>query len=459
MSREQDDNLLRHEGIPTVFSNRALAGDVTEGVRRLRKNPESMIALGELELAKLKRINHVLEHPELQPLIKEGKLTLGIIKPQANKSTGLTDHDDDQEAADKLIDEIKQDISPGKVIFSFSTKFSGPDAEKFYQLVKKKFTSEDYKREHPEDPEAGPKIWQSIYDFAQSGPLTFLLLYRESGDAVEWWRKKMGETNPSEAGQGSIRGDYALKDNLPNNLVHGSDLEKDSVRKELDVLKAITGEMVMKSVDAERIIPREETIKNLKIIPQDSEVLAVECMFNQMRDESWIYGYQVIFRSQDQGIHRIFFKEKNNISMGGDNQGKAERQSACMDQFKSLEIPQPKKYGLIKAAIYQEWIVNDQREAVVEEIRKGVLDPTIQKRLLDQLIFIGKTLDQAGFFPLDFIKDLIFDADKEIFLYIDFGFDLGASGKVESQKSLDTLLTTFPQHERYILEKYPALTG
>ncbi|MFA5932453.1 MAG: nucleoside-diphosphate kinase [Microgenomates group bacterium] len=228
---------------PGVFSSRGLA-ELTSVALRAEK-----MSLSELELEKLHKINQVLNHPELERLIDEGNITLGIIKPQANNSRRLST--DDQVAADLIAEEIKDNI-----VFSLSLKLLPKDVEKFYA---------DAKEKYPEH------IWKSIYDFSQSGPLTFLLIYHEDGDAVNRWRKEMGKTHANEADPESIRGKYAIEEELPNNLVHGSD-SKEAVKRELGIFRDITAEMEEKSIKVRDSFPSESEF----VLNPGERLLAIE---------------------------------------------------------------------------------------------------------------------------------------------------------------------------------------
>lgn len=200
---------------PQSFSTRKRAGETIHDLQ------ERSVVLDRLELIKLAKIKEVLEHPNLQNLINENKITLGIIKPHANEGRNLPESDED--AAKTLLSEIGEE----NIVFTFSTQLTASQVQSFYSDVKEKYTQIRT--------EQGQTVWDTIYNFGQSGPLTFVLIYREN-NAIEWWRNKMGKTNPSEADPESIRGKHALREKLPNNLVHGSD-SPESVRKEIGELK------------------------------------------------------------------------------------------------------------------------------------------------------------------------------------------------------------------------------
>lgn len=180
------------------------------------------LSLDELEQEKVKKIIEVLTHPEFDKLIEEGKVTVGLIKPRAYDGRDLPSTD--VEATKFLLAEIGE-----KAIFNITVKLSREEAEVFY-----KPNREEYSKS-PSEADSNISIWESTIDFTVSGPITFILIYDEQGQAIEWWREKMGHTYADMANPASIRGKHAIRGNLPNNLVHGSD-SKESVRREIGVL-------------------------------------------------------------------------------------------------------------------------------------------------------------------------------------------------------------------------------
>lgn len=418
---------------PYVFHQRDLAAEATLGIHR-----ETLI-VGELELEKLHKIERVLSHPSLEVLIDEGKITLGIIKPHANEGKNLPS--DDQSAAEK----ISQIIGEDNIVFSFSTQLMDNQVEEFYSDIKTKYSEIDAGN--------GRTVWDGIFDFAKSGPLTFILIYREEGNAVGWWREKMGKTRPNEANPNSIRGKYGLQEKLPNNLTHGSD-SIDSVKKELGVLKSIVTDLSTSITEIRSSFPSESLIRNLGIIDQSEEILSIERIFDSnRRSESWIYGYKMLVKSNTEKIQYIYFKEKNMISFGNIEE-KAAQEYKRAKELSSLGIKTTKVYGVKGASVYEEFIVNDSTSEVIESIEKGQVEEISVNRNLNQLIEIAATLDKHGYHTLNFISDLIFDSRNNYFSYIDFGMDLGEKGNEPSLSALRTLIARFPRHSSYIRNKY-----
>lgn len=73
-------------------------------------------------------------------------------------------------------------------------------------------------------------FFDGLVDFITSGPIIAAVF--EGEDAVEVVRETMGETDPSRARPGTIRGDLAQ--DIVRNLIHGSD-SAESAKKEIDL--------------------------------------------------------------------------------------------------------------------------------------------------------------------------------------------------------------------------------
>lgn len=65
----------------------------------------------------------------------------------------------------------------------------------------------------------GKPFFEKLVAYITSGPIVAMIL--EGPRAVDVARKTMGETNPVDAGAGTIRGDLSVE--IGRNLVHGSD--------------------------------------------------------------------------------------------------------------------------------------------------------------------------------------------------------------------------------------------
>ena len=82
-----------------------------------------------------------------------------------------------------------------------STKLTKEEAETFYEMHR------------------GKEFYGDLCDFMSSGPIIALLLEKEN--AIEDFRKLIGNTNPNIAEEGTIRKMFA--ESLQKNAIHGSD--------------------------------------------------------------------------------------------------------------------------------------------------------------------------------------------------------------------------------------------
>lgn len=428
---------------PKTFSKRSLARDTIIG---LREHPESF-ELSTLERERLSRVHDVLTHPGLDLLIEQGKVTFGMVKPQAYESRDLVESQEqqfDDLASQRIIGEIGDNV-----IFQLPIVFTKENAEDFYGPIKDRYQGIKL----PD----GRTVWDTIMKLVTSGPATAMLIYREEGDAIPWWRNKMGKTNPTEADPQSIRGKYALPDNLPNNLVHGSD-QPAEVKREISVIASIVGDLVKQSGIEAQYLPKEDTMRNVGFLSEGETLLSIEKVFEGRGAESFIYGYRVYVIDADGEVKPKFLKERHVVSMGGDLVGKARDQEKKVLNLQDIGVPVQRYYGREDATLYSEFIPHDGREGIMDKIKRaenidqnGHYD---ERQGLDQLIEIAVRLDKAGYHPLDFTRDLIYDEDYQRFVYMDFGFDLGSHHNDESRSSLGTLTKKFQHHSSYITSKY-----
>ncbi len=127
----------------------------------------------------------------------DNDFTLAIIKPNAvkNKKTG---------PILAMINESGFRISAMKMI-----RLTKPQAQDFYAV-------------HRERP-----FYDGLVEFMSSGPIVAMILSRN--DAVEEFRKLIGETDPSKAEEGTIRKIFATS--LQMNAVHGSDSPENAIKE------------------------------------------------------------------------------------------------------------------------------------------------------------------------------------------------------------------------------------
>ena len=72
-------------------------------------------------------------------------------------------------------------------------------------------------------------FFDSLCEFMSSGSCMVLHLSHETEDAVPFWRKTIGATNPEEAEEGTIRSKHGTS--IDRNAVHGSDSDDNAERE------------------------------------------------------------------------------------------------------------------------------------------------------------------------------------------------------------------------------------
>lgn len=126
-----------------------------------------------------------------------GKVTFSMIKPDAVHK-GYTG------AILKMINDAGFRIMAMKQV-----RLSSNAARKFYEI-------------HKERP-----FYEDLVAFMTSGPIVSLVLEKEN--AVEDFRKLIGNTNPEKADDGTIRKLYA--ESIEKNAVHGADSDENALRE------------------------------------------------------------------------------------------------------------------------------------------------------------------------------------------------------------------------------------
>ena len=122
------------------------------------------------------------------------KKTLSIIKPDAIKS----------KFQGKILDFLEN--KGFKIIAQKKIKLTKSQAEAFYEVHKDK------------------PFFNELVEFMISGEISVQVL--ESEDAILYYRKVMGNTDPNVADKGTIRKLYGS--NIQCNAVHGSDSEENA---------------------------------------------------------------------------------------------------------------------------------------------------------------------------------------------------------------------------------------
>ena len=182
-------------------------------------NPEhSREASKETEKQDYGAVIELLESEQLAELIKEGKLTLAMIKPSvgpdANKF-GLEDI--------AASDEIESRITGLGELAKFSFTFDSDAADVFYEEP-----AESMIPYPPLVSDSYENRWEEYKALMTSGPVTVILLYGEN--AIETWRSHLGHWNiVKNHDPDTIRG--ALGVDNHNNLVHGSDSPESAARE------------------------------------------------------------------------------------------------------------------------------------------------------------------------------------------------------------------------------------
>lgn len=121
--------------------------------------------------------------------MKPGEFTFAMVKPTAVKLGRLV----------PILNEI--DLAGFRVIAMKMTRLSKSQAERFYAV-------------HKDRP-----FYQGLVEFMSSGPVVAMVLQKEN--AVQDFRKLIGNTNPELAEEGTIRKKFALS--VQENAIHGSD--------------------------------------------------------------------------------------------------------------------------------------------------------------------------------------------------------------------------------------------
>lgn len=209
-------------------------------VRRLEEIRESLPSVSELEVQYLSNACRILTHPALLTLARRGEITVGLIKPHADEAriAELSNKNTQPVRDDKAADIIRREIeririepdgsrTKGEILLDINMQFAPEQVEEFYPGMKDR-EGEDW-----------PKVWQRIVRHMSGGPATFLLIrhlvkdkngeWIPKEDAVNWWRKRIGATNPAHAANGTIRRRFARE--IGNNIVHGSDSKESAGRE------------------------------------------------------------------------------------------------------------------------------------------------------------------------------------------------------------------------------------
>lgn len=183
----------------------------------------------------LQEIISILKSQEFREEVRAGKVTVGMIKPRLEEAVkdGTVQTVKDWERAQEIINIISSQID---TILQISVQFTEPMVEEFYagkpkeaQLQNPPINPDRYGQRHE-------NRWQEFMALMTSAPVTFLILAKEDGTAIDTWRQMLGGSwDINQAKPGSLRATYPHENH--NNIFHGSD-SPESVLKELDFLIA-----------------------------------------------------------------------------------------------------------------------------------------------------------------------------------------------------------------------------
>lgn len=100
--------------------------------------------------------------------------------------------------------------------------------KKGFKLVGAKFMiiSDELAKKHYAEHEGKP-FFSNLVEFITSGPV-FAMVW-EGDNIIETARHMIGSTNPQEAANGTIRGDFGMVVN--KNIIHGSDSSESALRE------------------------------------------------------------------------------------------------------------------------------------------------------------------------------------------------------------------------------------
>lgn len=166
-----------------------------------------------------------LNDQDLLDEIRDGNVTLAMIRPDIESSTTITGQDTE------IANEIEKHITDVGLLAKFSIHFDKKAINEFYSGGPKEIQLEQPPlRRHEEE-----SRWDEFVSIMTAGPTTILLLHTSNSDAIQQWRKQVGHWNIEvNRDPNTIRGKFGV-DNY-NNLVHGSDAPE-SVEREVDIIK------------------------------------------------------------------------------------------------------------------------------------------------------------------------------------------------------------------------------
>lgn len=167
---------------------------------------------------------NLLSDQDLLSEIRNGNVTLAMIRPELDSSTAIHGNDI------AIAEEIETYIADLGILAKFSLTFDEEAVNEFYSGGPK-----EVQLEQPPMRRNTETRWNEFVAIMTSGPTTILLLHTPEGNAIQEWRRQVGHWNiEANRDPATIRGKFGL-DNY-NNLVHGSDAPE-SVEREVGIIK------------------------------------------------------------------------------------------------------------------------------------------------------------------------------------------------------------------------------
>ncbi|OGJ54882.1 hypothetical protein A3D11_03140 [Candidatus Peribacteria bacterium RIFCSPHIGHO2_02_FULL_49_16] len=174
--------------------------------------------------------------------------------------------------------------------------------------------------------------------------------------------------------------------------------------------------------------------------------------YEQLGSEGWI-EQDIVFLRDHKGntLHIPVFKKA--VTAGAPRcHEKALEHVQRLEDLQSLGVPVIEIFIVDTATIYSRLYPNNLYETlqIIEHEKEGWTS------LLEQLIRIGKTIDENGYHAQNFINDLLYDGTT--FRYADAGSDLGGTCTEHSKNCLTTLLRKFHHQKIPIRHIYESLS-
>lgn len=207
----------------------------------------------------------------------------------------------------------------------------------------------------------------------------------------------------------------------------------------------------------ERDLPKDrdmlshDALLDLGIVVDGETVARSELIYDSgMRAESWNYAYRLTIQNESGEEYSREIFQRNIISMGGDLSYKAQQFYEKLQALERNGIPTIPTFGVRGGTIYQEKISNGMHLAIKNIEELGTEAPEF-----GQLVDMCARLDHVGFTSMNnFFGDAIFDRNRNMFMFVDVGWDSGAVGGRNGIQYHNDLINKFPHLEDEITEVY-----